>query len=323
MQSVDRVLELLYDRAGGFFALEELAEAAGLDRAGLEAALEALVRRGHRIERTPVHGVRLHRPMVLDAHLLERGLPVRHIGRHVICFREVDSTNDVAFDSAAQADGQALVVTAEFQRAGRGRMGRRWLCPPSAGVLASVLLHAAAAGIAHEQLTVAAGLAVAEGIEDASGIGARLVWPNDVLAGGAKVAGVLVEVRGSSTVIGFGINVGAAPRPEEIGRAATSLAAVVGRTVERVELLRAVLVRLDRRLEALASGELDELHESWLRRCVMLNRRVRFRRAGRELIGRVLDLHPTEGLVVLTDDGCRLHLPAAETTVVDGLVGPG
>ncbi len=323
MEHVNRVLELLYDRPGGYFALEELAEAAGLDRPGLEAALEALMRRGHRIERAPVQGVRLRRPTVMDAHLLERNLPVRHIGRHVICFGQVGSTNDVAFDSSARAAGQALVVTAEFQRAGRGRMGRRWVCPPSAGVLASVLLHAGASGLAHEQLTVAAGLAVAEGIEEAAAVDARLAWPNDVLVGGRKVAGVLVEVRGGLTVVGFGINVSAAPGAGEIGRPATCLSVEAGLPVERIELLRAVLVRLDRRVEALAGGELEELHRSWLHRCVMLNRRVRFRWAGRVLVGRVLDLHPTQGLVVLADDGQQVHLPAAETTVLGESDGPG
>ena len=83
-----------------------------------------------------MQGIHLIRPTVLDAHLIERDLPGQQIGRHVICFGEVDSTNDVAFGSADQAAGQAMVVTAEFQRAGRGRAGRKWLRSPGSGVLA-------------------------------------------------------------------------------------------------------------------------------------------------------------------------------------------
>jgi len=321
-RQADRILEVLYDRDGAFVWLDELARAAGVEGAhGLDRALGTLRQRGHGFERSPAHGVRLLRPTVLDAHLIERDLPVDRIGRHVICFGEVGSTNDVAFDSAAGAGAHAVVVTAEAQRAGRGRMGRSWISPPSSGLLASVLLPVSAPS-AHDQLTIAAGLAVAEGVEQATGVATALAWPNDVLVDGAKLAGVIVEVRGGRTVIGFGINVTAAPAPEQVGQATACLADAPSACLERIEICRAVLVRLDRWVSSLATDGPEGLHRCWLRRCAMLNRRARFRWAGRTLAGRVLDLSPTESLVVLTDDGQRVHLPAAETTVLrDGEPG--
>ena len=324
IRPADRILGVLYDGRDRHVSLDELAGAAGAGAAAVAAALGGLRGRGHRLEAMPGRGVRLLCPTVLDAHLIERGLPVAEIGRHVICFGQVDSTNDVAFASAERAAGRAVVVTAEHQRAGRGRLGRTWRCPAGSGVLASVLLHEAAAALPAEALTVAAGLAVAEGIERAAAVETTLAWPNDVLIGPAKVAGVLVEVRssgppaggGGRVVVGIGINVNAVPPPGEVSGAATSLARAAGRDVERIEVCRGVLASLDGWVRALAEGAVELLHRRWLSRCEMVNRRFRFVAGGRDVAGRILDVHPMEGLILLCDDGQRLHLPAATTTVL-------
>jgi BirA family biotin operon repressor/biotin-[acetyl-CoA-carboxylase] ligase len=327
MRLANRILERLYDRQGRCVPLDELAAAGGanVNRGRMERALEEVRARGHVLERSPLGGVRLVRPTVLDAHLIERDLPVRRIGRHVICFAAVGSTNNVAFDSARSAGARPLVVTAEFQRAGRGRLGRRWLSRPGEAILASVLLGYARrgpgrGGLAPEGLTIAAGLAVAEGIEQATGVRAMLEWPNDVVFEGAKLAGVMVEVRevpaGGRLVVGFGINVAGAPAPGEVARAVTCLTEAAGTAPERIEVLRAVLVALDGRVADVRARRIAALHDAWARRCAMLNRRVTVASAGRRVTGRVLDVSPREGLFLLTDAGERLHLAAATSTVV-------
>ncbi len=327
----NRILEYLYDRRGEFVSPQELA-AGGLAPAALQQALEQLGARGHRFERSAGRGVRLLRPTALDAHLIERDLPVRQIGRHVLCFDGVASTNDVAFDSAAKAGGQSLTVTAEHQTAGRGRLGRRWQSRPGTGILASVLLHEAGRKLPQEALTIAAGLAVAEGIEHATGVAAAVEWPNDVvvrpagLAGAdrsspspCKLAGAMVEIRGGSrrrqVVVGFGINVTAAPPAGELARPAACLADVVddASALERIGILRAVLVRLD---HWAAAGRTEQLHQSWLRRCEMINTRQTVASAGRRVTGRMLDVSPLSGLILLTDSGEQVHLPAATSTIV-------
>jgi len=321
LETANSVVALLYDSGARGRGLDELSSAAGVSRADLASALGALEARGHRLERSPARGVRLVRPTVIDAHLVERGLPVEQIGRHVICFGEVGSTNDVAFDIARQDGPAAVVVTAEHQRAGRGRLGRSWLSPPGSAVLASVLLQGSVS-LPHEELTLAAGLAVAEGIEQAAGVAATLAWPNDVLIDEAKVSGVMVEVRGGRTVVGFGINVHGAPSPEQLGRPATCLSAETPAPMERIEVLRHVLGRLDRWVADLSAGAADRLHERWLARCRMRNRRIRFQWAGQVFAARVLDLSPLRGLVVETDDGRQVHLPAGQTSVL-GPAGGG
>jgi BirA family biotin operon repressor/biotin-[acetyl-CoA-carboxylase] ligase len=324
MKPADHVLELLFDRGEKFYLADDLAREAAMTARRLNIALELLRQRGHELEFSPAHGLRLRRPVNLDAHLVERDLCTRRLGRHVICFDEVDSTNDVAFDCARQKGADGLVVLAQSQRKGRGRHGRRWQSPRGANVLMSMpLADAVAPGgprrDSHELLTIAAGLAVAEGIEDATGLHGELKWPNDVLVDGAKIAGVLVEIRkvagATWAVIGIGINANAHPPAGQVEFPATSVAEHTGLSADRLAIARAVLRRLDRWLVDLPDA-MAELRESWLERCGMINQRLVVSSAGRQYIGRVLDVSPMEGLVLACDDGRRVHLSAASSTIV-------
>jgi len=178
-----------------------------------------------------------------------------------------------------------------------------------------------AGGLPHEALTIASGLAVAEGIERATGLHCHLKWPNDALLEGAKVAGVLVELgarEGSrAVVVGVGINANAAPDAGEVSAPAACLADRAGGDTERVELVRAVLVRLDEWVHRISQGRLDDLRERWLARCDMINKRISVSRGRETYVGRALDVSPLEGMILCCDDGRRVHLPAESSTIVD------
>jgi len=322
MDDASKVLAALYDRGDAYGAVRELAVAAGVDEARFRSAIEALKARGVAVEQNPAHGLRLIRPAPLDSHLIERDLPIRRIGRHAIVFDEVDSTNDVAAASARQADADGLVVLAEHQRRGRGRLDRVWLSPTGQNILMSVLLIEPSDRLPQEAVTVATGLAVAEGIEGAcAGAACHLRWPNDVLLDGGKVAGVLTERRRSAGqacwVLGVGINANAAPPADAVDRPATFLAAHTGEAVDRTAVVRSVLVRLDAWIDRVAQGELGSLHEAWVARCDMINQRVTVLCGERTIVGRVLDVGPLEGLILMCDDGRREHVPADGATLLD------
>lgn len=322
MKATNRILEILYDRQGGYVSLDELAVATGLDRAGVELRLEAFGQAGQRLVFSPAEGVRLPRPVRLSPVLIERGLSTGLVGRSVVCFDEVGSTNDVALEAMRQGNSDGLVVLAESQRSGRGRQGRKWLCPPGSGILMSVLLldSAGRAQPPREAITIAAGLAVAEAVEQSVGLACGLKWPNDVLLDGAKLAGVLAETRRSggvsATVLGIGLNVNAVPRAVAVDRPATCLADHLGGPVERVEVIRALLGRLDEWVGRVAAGQLDELHRGFVSRCRMINQRVVILCGGQSHTGRVLDVDPLGGLVLCHDDGSRVYLPAEGASVV-------
>jgi len=256
----------------------------------------------------------------LRADNIEQGLGTRRVGRSVLCFEEVDSTNDVAWDSARQADTDGLVVFAEAQRRGRGRQGRSWISPAGRNLLFSVLLTDRTELLPAEAVTIAAGLTVAEAIEETTGLSAELKWPNDVLLDGKKIAGVLVERRSEggrvAMVIGIGLNVGATPPETSLDQPAGCLQDALGETVNRCAVARSVLRRLETWIEAIAAGRLSTLHEAWIARCGMLHERITVEAGRHRYTGRVADVSPLLGLELIDDHGLRIHLPAAGATIL-------
>jgi BirA family transcriptional regulator, biotin operon repressor / biotin---[acetyl-CoA-carboxylase] ligase len=151
---------------------------------------------------------------------------------------------------------EGAVVAAEEQTAGRGRLGRRWFAPAGTSLLCSLQLRPASPTERLPELTGFAARACAEAIAGVTGLEPELKFPNDVLVGGRKVAGILAEAREGRVVLGIGINVNvpASELPADVAHPATSLLAETGRELDRAELLAELLVRLERRYDAWLSG---------------------------------------------------------------------
>jgi BirA family transcriptional regulator, biotin operon repressor / biotin---[acetyl-CoA-carboxylase] ligase len=180
-------------------------------------------------------------------------------------FPSVGSTNDVA---AALPHGS--VVVAGHQTAGRGRRGHAWFSPPGSGLYVSVALAPATASIdpprATMLLTLAAGVAIAEGIAAATGLAVDLKWPNDVFVSRRKLAGILAESGGETVVLGYGINVLDSAFPPELRDRATSLQSELGRAIDRDLVLDETLAALSQRYDDLVGGRFDAILDAWRRR---------------------------------------------------------
>jgi BirA family transcriptional regulator, biotin operon repressor / biotin---[acetyl-CoA-carboxylase] ligase len=175
-------------------------------------------------------------------------------GRFGRPYEHVESTPSTQLLLAADAPEGALAA-AEEQTEGRGRLGRRWLAPAGTSLLCSLQLMPAVPGERLPELTGVAAQAVAETVA-AVGVEPELKFPNDVLAGGRKLAGVLAEAREGRVVLGIGINVNVAEEelPREVDTPATSLLVETGRAVDRAELLVDLLELLERRYDAWLSA---------------------------------------------------------------------
>ena len=147
-------------------------------------------------------------------------------------------------------------MAAGEQTAGRGRLGRRWLAPAGTSLLCSLQLRPAIASERLPELTGVAARACGEAVAALTGIEPELKFPNDVLVGGRKLAGLLAEAREERVVLGIGVNVNltAEELPQEVDRPATSVLVETGRELERAELLAELLERLERRYDAWLSG---------------------------------------------------------------------
>jgi BirA family biotin operon repressor/biotin-[acetyl-CoA-carboxylase] ligase len=198
------------------------------------------------------------------------------IAHRVHWLRTAGSTNDVAAHLAEGGAEDGMAVIAEAQTSGRGRHGRVWFSPEGAGLYASVILRPPH-HLLHSSrenpvalLTLASGVAVAEGVRAATGLPAEIKWPNDVMIGKRKLAGILAEAsaqRGALqfVVLGFGINLHPAAYPAELAPRATSIEAETGRPADRALLLAEVLAFLGERYADLLGGRFDVILTAWRR----------------------------------------------------------
>ncbi|HEV2254313.1 MAG TPA: biotin--[acetyl-CoA-carboxylase] ligase [Streptosporangiaceae bacterium] len=204
------------------------------------------------------------------------------------------STNADLLARAPAGEPEGAVLVAEQQNAGRGRLGRAWTSPPRAALTFSVLLRPAEVPRARlGWLPLLAGVAVAAGVRDVAAVDARLKWPNDVLVGPAKLAGILAEAAGDAVVIGIGVNVSTGPDglppPGPGALPATSLRLQGSPNLDRDRLLAGILAGLERRYRAwsrvLGDPERSGLRAEYTGWCATLGRRVRVELPG----GRLLD----------------------------------
>lgn len=161
---------------------------------------------------------------------------------------EVGSTNAELVARAADDAAEGLVLVAEHQAAGRGRLDRVWTSPPRAGLTVSFLLRPDVPAARRGWLTLLVGVALAESVGAVTGVRASLKWPNDLLAGdGRKLAGILAESSGTAVVVGVGLNV--STTAAELPDTGTSIAVVTGSAVDRGPLLLAFLRAVEARYQ--------------------------------------------------------------------------
>lgn len=194
------------------------------------------------------------------------------LGSRVVYFSETTSTNDRASAMADTGAGDGTLVIAAAQTAGRGRLGREWYSPPGAGLYFSIVFRTTRVA---PYLTLAAGVATARGIREASGLPVEIKWPNDVVTPRSslgnrrrKLAGVLAEASSSAeglqhVVLGIGINLSPAAYPRELADRASSIEAELGRPVDGWRVLGGVLTALAAEVSELEQRDASGCLRRW------------------------------------------------------------
>jgi BirA family biotin operon repressor/biotin-[acetyl-CoA-carboxylase] ligase len=230
------------------------------------------------------------------------------IGRRVLVFDELESTNTFASSQPTADDGLAIV--ARNQTGGRGRFGRVWRSRPGGALLLSVILQPPSELRRASVLTATAAVAVGDAVFGLTGLQTKIKWPNDLLVRGKKVCGILIE-QGRATVVGIGLNLN--QTAEEFDSAglpdATSLAMLSGREFDLRTAAEAVLTRLDGEYGRLLAGERVAVEADWKWRTGLLARHVAVELAdGTTVRGRLIEMS-FAGLDVETDGGVRRIVP--------------
>lgn len=311
--SVDaRILHALHTASPEAISGAELSYTLRVSRAAVWARIEALRQLGYDIEASPHQGYRLvSAPDVLHADELAWRLPQnRTVGRDIRVFEQTTSTNDVIEKLAQAGAKEGAVIFAESQTQGRGRLGREWQSPARKGLWFSVLLRPNLSPQAATQLTVASAAAVRRAIETQSGLKTEIKWPNDILVGGKKVAGILTELsaeldRIKYVLVGIGVDVNLTVQDfsPELRPHATSLRIELGKPVDRVELAAAVLQQLDREYARVLAGEFSAVADDWEKHCTTLGQRLVVHLGARRLCGRAEALGEDGALLLRTEHG--------------------
>jgi BirA family biotin operon repressor/biotin-[acetyl-CoA-carboxylase] ligase len=318
------ILELFRQAPAEYLSGARLSQVLGVSRSAIWKQIEQLRQLGYLIEAVPSRGYRLcAAPDLPLAEELRRGLSARVVGREIRYLAEVDSTNRHAY-ALGEADAEeGLVVIADRQSAGRGRLGRTWESPPGVNLYLSILLRPPLPPQAAPQLTFLSALAVARAITAVSGLQPTLKWPNDVLIGGRKVAGLLNEMSAESdrlrfVVLGIGVNLNmtAAQFPADLRAPATSLLLAGGVPISRALFGKTLLEQLDRLYgEYLLRGPAP-IMAAWEAHCDMVGRVVEVDEGGgRKMCGTVAGIDRDGALLLTRADGSTERILAGDVSV--------
>jgi BirA family biotin operon repressor/biotin-[acetyl-CoA-carboxylase] ligase len=266
----------------------------------------------------------------MDIDRIKANLATGRVGRNIMVLESTASTNDVAARHTGESKHDGLAVFAEEQTAGRGRAGTKWHGGRRQSVLCSILLVGEETD--GELLSLAAAVATAECIGRQGRNHAMIRWPNDVMVGGRKIAGILLESRmprgpakgasargdsGPSYIIGVGINCHQKPEsfPAELRGSATSIDIESKTVCDRESIAKSLLSSLDQWLRAAAESP-ETLVSRWRRKSMLLGQRVKLVHRGRGFAGNCIGADPQRGLILQLERGGVRMFDAAHTRIV-------
>jgi BirA family biotin operon repressor/biotin-[acetyl-CoA-carboxylase] ligase len=248
-------------------------------------------------------------PAPLDVLQLQQALVGGTIGQPLHYFREIGSTNSHARELAEAGAAAGTVVVAESQTQGRGRLGRRWESPPFKNLYLSILLRPTLSPANAAQITLMAAVALADVVDAYVPGQVAIKWPNDILIGSKKLAGILTEAcceagRVRYVILGIGINLNSTSgdMPEALRPRATSLLEVTGKPIQRESFLRRLLQGVERCYGELEDGGFAALAPRWQSYFAWRGRRVRVELLDQVTIGTAHGID-RDGALLLIDEG--------------------
>jgi len=305
------LLSLLEEAEGGFVSGEEISRKLGISRTAVWKQIRKLEAEGYTIEAVPRMGYRIvKRPSRLLRQEIMAHLRTLSFGRHLILLDEVGSTQEALRELAEAGAPEGTLVIAERQTEGRGRMGRQWLSPPGKGIWMSLLLRPLIPLPQIPQLTLLAAVAMHRAITRKTGLDIGIKWPNDLLIGGQKISGILMEsaaeearVKYVLAGIGISVNLDAEDFPPDIRPKATSLKLAAGREWDRPRIVAEVLDEFEKLYEIYLNEGFSPIRTLWEMNAVTLGKPAVLNTPEGTVEGVPETLDDAGGLVVRMPDG--------------------
>ncbi len=315
-----KILGFFKKRKDNHVSGEELSEALGISRTAVWKHIERLREEGYDIAASPHLGYKLvSAPDRLTEIELGWQLKTEVVGRKIISYKEINSTNDAAYHLATSEEAEGTVVIAEYQTKGRGRLGRKWISPKSKGAYFSVILRPDILPTELSVITLFSSLAVAKTIRETVGLSAFIKWPNDILIKGQKTCGVLTELNGEMDKINFviaGIGININTSKELLPEGATSLSEEKGAGIPRLEFVRALFRSLDKYYRMFKKGRIESILKEYKKLSSVLDRRVQIDYHNSLVSGVATDVDREGALILRLDSGFNERVLAGDVKIL-------
>jgi BirA family biotin operon repressor/biotin-[acetyl-CoA-carboxylase] ligase len=324
-RSGEQLVALLHRAGKALVSGEDLSEQLGVSRTAVWKQVAGLRSRGYLIEAVPGQGYRfLASPDNLSPGAITSGIATELVGREIVVYDQVGSTNTEAFRLAEGGAVEGTVVLADYQSGGKGRLGRSWESPAGVNIYCSIILRPPILPVNAPQLTFISSLAVCRAIEAVATLQPSIKWPNDIYVGGSKVAGLLNEMSAEMEkvnfiILGIGVNVNmtAEQFPEGLRHPATSLCIETGRPLARLLVIQSLLTALDDLYLQYRSEGADPILRQWEQRSLVHGRRVRVMYQDSSVQGVAVGIDGTGALLVMGDDGVVERVLAGDVALED------
>lgn len=308
------ILQAFHDNPGRFISGEELSQTCGCSRTAVWKHIEELRRDGYEVEAVRKSGYRLlAAPDRLSAAEIMAGLDTKRIGQYVKAYDEVVSTQPLAHEAAVKGAPEGMLVLAELQRGGKGRLGRPWHSPKGTGIWMSLIVRPAIPLPKTPQMTLLTAVTVARTIREVTGVTVKIKWPNDIFIGDKKVCGILTELNAESDrvnylVIGIGLNANSveADFPPELRNIATSLRIASGQPVKRVSFIQQFCRHFEEEYDHYLLHGFQRVKAEWEANSYSIGRWVTVQTISQQLEGRAIGLDE-EGVLIVEDASGKLH----------------
>ena len=315
------ILKLLKE-TDGYVSGQELCRRFGVSRTAVWKVINQLKEEGYEIEAVRNRGYALKGAgdVLSEAELLSC-LKTEWAGGRTVYFDATDSTNIQARRLAEAHAPHGTLVVSDRQDGGKGRRGRSWASPSGVGIWMSLILRPEIAPSSASMLTLAAALAVREGIQEETGLSPLIKWPNDLVLNGKKICGILTEMSTELmeiqyVITGIGINVNQREFPPEIRDTATSLSLEAGRSFRRSSLIAAILKAFEKDYAAfLKTGDLSLLLEEYNACLVNRGKEVCILDPSGEYRAVAEGIDENGSLLVTLPDGTRREIISGEVSV--------
>lgn len=316
-----KILNILRKSKDEYISGERLSEELGITRAGIWKHIKSLKEAGYVIESISNRGYKLiSTPDIIDSEEILPLLTTKYIGRNFIHFDEVDSTNVQCRRACSNNPIEGMVVAAEEQTSGRGRLGRSWISPKGTGIWMSIVLKPNISPMVAPRTTLIGAAAVYTALKE-MGISVGIKWPNDIVINGKKICGILTEMnaeieRVNYVIMGIGINVNMESFPDELKEKATSLKNELGNEVDRKKLVANILNNFEVFYEEFKNtGDISRVIEICKEGSLLINKEVRVINGNNEVICTVIDIDDEGELIVKHKDGTIKRVISGEVSV--------